>query len=129
MASYDHAEYGDPLPDVRAELGEAVRRVRGAGVAADRIVVDPGLGFAKRPETNYAVLRGLGVIAGLGHPVMVGPSRKRFLGRDLPDEAARDRATAAVCVAAHGAGASLFRVHAVGPVREALDVAHRVRGD
>jgi dihydropteroate synthase len=113
---------------VAAELRAGVRLAEERGVARERIVLDPGLGFAKKPEHNLALLRDLGTIAGLGAPVMVGPSRKRFLGvvtgREVQD---RDEATAAACVVAYLAGAALFRVHAVGPAREALALAHAVR--
>ena len=128
MATYEHATYGDVAGEVVAELESS------AGVAAERgvdrgcLILDPGLGFAKRPEHNYALLRGLFSLAALGYPVMVGPSRKRFLGHIVGGDAAeRDNATAAACVAAYDQGASLFRVHDVARVREALQIAHAVR--
>jgi len=128
MATYDHASYGNVVADVTHELAQAVRVAEGRGVERDRIVIDPGLGFAKRPEHNVDLLRHLDTIGSLGLPIMVGPSRKRFLGhitgRDVGD---RDSATAAACVAAWFGGARLFRVHAVGVVRDALKVAHAVR--
>lgn len=128
MASYDHASYGCVVDEVVRELEQAVEVAGSRGVGADRVVLDPGLGFAKRPEHNYEMLRDLPALAALGHPVMVGPSRKRFLGavtgRDVPD---RDAATATACAAAYLGGASLFRVHAVAPVREALAIAHAIR--
>jgi dihydropteroate synthase len=127
MASYDHATYGDLVLDVRRELAAAARRADAGGVSPERIVVDPGLGFAKTPEQNLQLLRELAALTVLGFPIMVGPSRKRFLGevtgRDVQD---RDLATAAACVCAYLGGASLFRVHAVEPTREALTVAHAV---
>lgn len=128
IASYLHAAYDDVVADVVRELRAALRVADERDVPAARIVVDPGLGFGKLPEHNYAVLRGLSAFASLPHPVMVGPSRKRFLGAvtgNGPGE--RDNATAAACVAAYGAGAQLFRVHAVAQVREALDVAAAIR--
>jgi len=97
------------------------------GVPAERVVLDPGLGFAKTPEQSLAALRDVAAVTALGRPVMVGPSRKRFLGtatgRDVGE---RDVATAAACVMAYTGGATLFRVHAVGPTRDALAVAHAV---
>jgi dihydropteroate synthase len=127
MASYEHAEYKSVGDEVTAELEAAVSIAVERGVARERIVLDPGLGFAKRPQHNYEILRHLPRLAALGHPLMVGPSRKRFLGavtgKDTPE---RDPATAAACVAAYALGASLFRVHAVLPTREALTVAHAV---
>jgi dihydropteroate synthase len=116
------------VSEVGDELARSVERARTAGVLRDRLVIDPGLGFAKRPEHNFQLLRRLDRLAGLGLPIMVGPSRKRFLGevtgKDVGD---RDAATAAACVAAYLGGASLFRVHAVGPVVDALKVAHAIR--
>ncbi len=128
MATYEHAEYEDVVSEVVEELEGAVRIAEERGAGGERIVIDPGLGFAKRPEHNYAVLRGLAAIAALGFPVMVGPSRKRFLGHVVgADVANRDNATAAACVAAYALGAKLFRVHDVSRVCEALQIAHAVR--
>ncbi|MBI4420406.1 MAG: dihydropteroate synthase [Gemmatimonadetes bacterium] len=128
MATYDHAAYDDVVGAVSRELEESVRIAEERGVGRQQLVVDPGLGFAKRPEHNYAVLAGLGRLEKLGLPIMVGPSRKRFLaaatGTDVAD---RDPATAATCVAAYLLGAGLFRVHNVALARQALDVAHAVR--
>jgi dihydropteroate synthase len=93
-------------------------------VAASRIVVDPGFGFAKTPEQNFRLLDELATVVGLGYPVAVGPSRKRFLGaatgRPVED---RDRATAVACALAWERGARLFRVHDAALAREALRVA------
>ncbi len=128
MATYQHAEYRDVVTDVVAELRRSVAVAEARGVPRARLVVDPGLGFAKTPEQSVEVLRGLPALVALGCPVMVGPSRKRFLGALTgQDVAARDPATAAACVTAFWLGASLFRVHAVAPVKEALAVAHAVR--
>lgn len=128
MASYDHAEYEDVVADTVGELEWSVNRATSHGVERERIAVDPGLGFSKRPEQNYEILHRLRAIAALGFPVMVGPSRKRFLG-GLTGSAVIDRdvATAAACTAAYMEGANLFRVHAVRPVREALEVASAIR--
>ena len=105
-----------------------MEKVEAAGVAADRIVVDPGLGFAKTPEQNILLCDRLAALLSLGRPLLVGPSRKRFLGTitglDVGD---RDGATAAACVIAFERGARLFRVHNVAATREALAVAHAVR--
>lgn len=127
MASYDAATYEDVGAEVIEELTSAAHLATGRGIDAARLVLDPGLGFAKRPEHNLAVLAGLGAIVALGWPVMVGPSRKRFLGVVTGKGVeARDGATAAACVAAYDAGARLFRVHNVAMVRDALDVAHAI---
>ncbi len=128
MASYDHAAYEHVTDEVVRELEQAVETAVSRGVGAERVVLDPGLGFAKRPEHNYVILGHLPALAALGHAVMVGPSRKRFLGavtgRDVAD---RDAATAIACAAACLGGASLFRVHAPAAVREALAIAHAIR--
>ena len=100
--------------EVAAELESAVQRAEGAGVAQERIAVDPGLGFAKTAAQSFRLLDELATIAALGYPVAVGPSRKRFLGsatgRPVED---RDRATAVACALAWERGARLFRVHDV----------------
>ena len=127
MATYDHAVYQDVASEVALELEQSMNAALGRGVSPSRIVLDPGLGFAKRPEHNFQLLQRLETIAALGCPVMVGPSRKRFL--EVPTGqavAGRDPATAAACVAAYAGGAMLFRVHDVHLVREALNVAHAV---
>ncbi len=118
------AVYRHVAAEVAAELGTAVARAEAGGVARERIVVDPGFGFAKTPEQNFRLLDELATIAGLGYPVAVGPSRKRFLGaatgRPVDD---RDRATAVACALAWERGARLFRVHDPGLAREALRLA------
>lgn len=125
MATYDEAEYGgDPVGGVLHELRAALERAETGGVEPHRVVVDPGLGFSKTPEQSLAVLDGLAALTALGRPILVGPSRKRFLGhatgRDASD---RDRATAAACVLAWERGARLFRVHEPAAVRDALALA------
>ncbi len=128
MATYDHAQYDHVGEAVVRELTVAARQAERRGVASDRIVVDPGLGFAKTPAQTLAAMRDLRMLASLGYPVMVGPSRKRFLGTVTGREVdARDGATAAACVTQYLMGAVFFRVHAVGPTHEALAVAHAVR--
>jgi dihydropteroate synthase len=118
------ARYGHVSVEVAAELGERVSGVEAAGVAKERIVVDPGFGFAKTPQQNFRLLDELATIAGLGYPVAVGLSRKRFLGtatgRPVDD---RDRATAVACALAWERGARVFRVHDVALAREALTLA------
>lgn len=126
---YAQATYDDVVADVRRELCERVDAALAAGVAAERLVVDPGLGFAKQPEHDLALLAGLDRIAELGFPVLVGASRKRFLGALLatadgrprpPDQ--RDRATLATSVLAARAGAWGVRVHDVGGSADAVRV-------
>ena len=126
MAGYEMAEYGDdPVGEIVAELGASLEKAERAGIAADRIVLDPGLGFSKRTEHSVAALRGLDRIEALGRAVLVGPSRKRFVGELAGGLEPADRleGTIAACVAAWLKGARLFRIHDVRAIRRALAVA------
>ncbi|HEX9690771.1 MAG TPA: dihydropteroate synthase [Gemmatimonadales bacterium] len=129
MATYEHAHYEDLVSEMLHEMEMASGRATAAGVREERIVLDPGLGFAKTPEQSVLALQSVGAMVALGRPVMLGPSRKRFLGaltgRDVED---RDVATAVACAAGFALGARLFRVHAPGPTRDALAVARAVWG-
>jgi dihydropteroate synthase len=125
IASYDHAQYaGDVVGTVLTELREALAGATAAGIEPDAIVLDPGLGFSKTVEQSVTLFDQLSALQALGRPLLIGPSRKRFLGAitGLPVED-RDRATAAACALAWGRGARLFRVHAVAAAREALAIA------
>ncbi len=129
MASYEMASYGaDPVAEILEELEAALARARAAGVADEAIVLDPGLGFSKRTAESAAVIRELGRLLGAGRPVLLGPSRKRFVGDLAGGLAPEDRlpGTVAACVAGYLAGARLFRVHDVAAVRSALAVAEAV---
>jgi dihydropteroate synthase len=128
IASYTHADYaGDVVGAVVSELRAALTQAAVAGIAPDAIAVDPGFGFSKKVEQNMELLDQLAALQALGRPVLVGPSRKRFLGSaaNLPLED-RDRATAAACALAYERGARLFRVHAVAAVRETLALVQAV---
>ncbi len=131
LADYALATYPDDVVgSVVAELEVMRANARAAGIAEDAIVIDPGLGFSKRTEHSTAVLRELDRIVALGAPVLVGPSRKRFIGEasgGLPPEE-RLPGTIAACVHALARGARLFRVHDVREVRRALDVASALSG-
>jgi len=130
IASYTHADYGgDVVGGVVAELREALGRATAAGILPDATVVDPGFGFSKTVEQNIELLDQLAALEALGRPILVGPSRKRFLGSltGAPVED-RDRATAIACALAYERGARLFRVHAVGAAREALSLVEAVAG-
>jgi dihydropteroate synthase len=131
LASYDHATYpAGVVATVLAELRQSLDVASAAGVAAEAIAVDPGLGFGKTPEQSVELLRSLEALEALGRPIYVGPSRKRFLGVLTGREVAgRDAATAAACVAAYERGARIFRVHDVAQVRDALAVAAAVAHD
>jgi dihydropteroate synthase len=125
ISSYEHADYaGDVVGGVIAELGDSLSAARAAGIEADSIVLDPGLGFSKTVEQSVQLFDQLGALQALGRPVLVGPSRKRFLGAvtGLSVEE-RDRATAAACALAWERGARLFRVHAAAAAREGLALA------
>ncbi|WP_438854121.1 dihydropteroate synthase [Agromyces sp. M3QZ16-3] len=122
----DLAEYDDVARDVRDELARRVDELVAAGVSSDRLILDPGLGFSKRGDQNWALLAELDVLAELGLPILVGASRKRFLGALLPEGAPvedRDLPTAVVSVLSAQAGAWGVRVHDVAGTRVALDVA------
>jgi dihydropteroate synthase len=130
MARLDHAEYDpDVVTGVARELAVSIDQAISAGVSVDHLVLDPGFGFAKTAEQNLQLLDQLGTLHSLGRPILVGPSRKRFLGSVTGREVAeRDVATGAACVLAYERGARLFRVHNVAVTRDALAVAEAVRG-
>jgi len=124
------ANYADVVTDVRDELSDRVDAALAAGVSPDALVLDPGLGFAKRAEHDWALLHRLDVLCKLGFPVLVGASRKRFLGRLLADAdgaprppGGREVATAAVSALAAAAGVWGVRVHDVGSSLDAIAVA------
>lgn len=128
LASYDHADYGAAVTDtVVRELAVSRAEATRHGVKAGAIALDPGFGFGKTPAQNFRLLDQLDALVALGSPVLVGPSRKRFLGeptgRDIDD---RDRATAASCALALDRGARLFRVHDPAATRDAVLVAEAV---
>ncbi|TFB75835.1 dihydropteroate synthase [Cryobacterium glaciale] len=124
------ADYGDVVTDVIAELRTRVEALTLAGVARERIVLDPGLGFSKKTEHNWQLINRLDAFAELDLPVMVGASRKRFLAEVLPVGApvqGRDLPTAVVSVLAAQAGAWAVRVHDVAATRTALNVLASVQ--
>jgi len=131
----DRAVYSDVAAEVCAELEERVEHLLAAGVARENLVLDPGFGFAKLAAHNWSLLRHLEQVVGLGYPVLVGTSRKAFLGRlGLPEGSdprppgERDAATAATSVYAALAGVWAVRVHHVPPTLDALRVAAAVTG-
>ncbi|WP_183650975.1 dihydropteroate synthase [Prauserella isguenensis] len=124
------AEYTDVVAEVRDELRARIDEALAAGVSADSIVLDPGLGFAKRAEHDWALLQRLDEFIGMGFPVLVGASRKRFLGALLADAegeprpaSGREVATASISVLSAAAGAWGVRVHDVGASLDAVKVA------
>jgi dihydropteroate synthase len=132
MAKYDYAFYGDdPVRDIMHELSASAMRALEAGIPRESIVLDPGIGFAKRSEHSIAVLRDLGRIVSLGYPVMVGASRKRVVGdlSGVKDPRVRLAGTLGAHVVALTHGARLFRVHDVKAHKEALAVAWALIGN
>ena len=126
---YAHAEYKDVVGEVMTDLQRCVTRAQDLGVAHRQLIVDPGLGFAKRAPQSLAALVGLDRLAELGLPILVGPSRKSFLaaatGPLPPDE--RDWPTAAAVTAAILGGAHIIRVHAVEKMTHVARVADALR--
>ncbi|WP_427117592.1 dihydropteroate synthase [Pseudarthrobacter scleromae] len=126
------ADYKDVAGEVVAELAGVRDKLYAAGVTAEKIIVDPGLGFAKNDAQNWELLQNLDQLDSLGHRVLVGASRKRFLGTLLtvagkaaaPEE--RDGATAAITAISAYRGAWAVRVHDVGPSLDAVKVAARM---
>ena len=113
---YAAADYGDDImAEVRAWLGESLALARAAGIAAEQIIVDPGIGFGKGLHQNVEVIRRLGELRALGRPILLGSSRKSFIGRVLgglpPDE--RGEGTAATVALGIAYGADMVRVHDV----------------
>ena len=129
-AMYEQASYLDVVGEVLNELRESVAFATGAGVRADRILLDPGLGFAKEAPHSYEALARLDEFGELGRPIVAGPSRKSFLGKPLGGRVApaeRDWATAAAVTAAVLAGAHIVRVHAVAEMLHVVRVADEIR--
>lgn len=119
------ASYGDVVTDVRTELEERLTGLVDAGVDPAKVVLDPGLGFAKTAEQNWQLLARLAELVSLGHPILIGASRKRFLAPFAPDGAPaadRDLASAVVAALAASAGVWGVRVHDVPATRAALGV-------
>jgi dihydropteroate synthase len=126
---YGEARYDDVIAEVTRELQRSIERAVGHGVPWDRLIVDPGLGFAKRAEHSMDVLARLDAFAALGRPLLSGPSRKSFLtmatGPLAPDQ--RDWATAAAVSVSVLAGAHIVRVHRVAEMVQVVRVADAVR--
>lgn len=126
------AAYGDVVAEVKSELQRRVDAAVAAGVRSSRIAVDPGLGFAKTADHNWSLLAGMEALHALGHPIIVGPSRKAFLGAllagpegGLRPTGERDDATAVIAALCAASGAWCVRVHDVGKSLDAIRVAAR----
>ena len=128
MATFQHAVYDDVVSAVSDELRASLDVALESGIDASAIVLDPGLGFAKRSEHSLAMIAALPRLAALGQPILLGASRKRFVGEltGVRDPGARQFGTVGANVAGLLLGARIFRVHDVAPTRQALDVAWAV---
>jgi dihydropteroate synthase len=112
------AIYGDVVADVRAELKQQIDKALTAGISKDNLIIDPGIGFAKEADHNWELINRIDEIVALGYPVLVGASRKRFLGGDSPQE--RDNATLKVTEGLVGKGIWGVRVHVVAPHKQVI---------
>ncbi|MGV8907662.1 MAG: dihydropteroate synthase [Propionicimonas sp.] len=127
----DRADYADVVAEVRGELADRLAAAVAAGLDPDRVILDPGLGFAKTAAHNWALLRGLSDLAGLGRPLLIGASRKRFLGELLAGPGGprpvRERDDAGIALTALLAAAGVWgvRSHTVRPHLDAIAVAVR----
>ncbi|MCE5278298.1 MAG: dihydropteroate synthase [Planctomycetaceae bacterium] len=117
-------DYRDVVAEVRSFLAQRIAAAMAAGVKAAQIIVDPGIGFGKRLEHNLALLRGLAALCDLGRPVLVGASRKRFIGEltNTPAASARTLGSVAAALYAYAGGATILRVHDVSATCQALAV-------
>jgi len=125
----DHPYYDDVVGEVVAVLRERVEAALAAGIKKERIIIDPGIGFGKRRQDNIDLLAHLDAFAGLGFPVLLGTSRKRFMGSLCHVEEPAELVTATAVTTALGVmtGVKLFRVHDVKENRQAADVAWAIR--
>jgi dihydropteroate synthase len=127
---YQHASYHDLVGEVLDELRESLAFATGAGIPRDRLLIDPGLGFAKEAPHSYEVLARLSEFSELGRPILVGASRKSFLAKALGRTIAaaeRDWATSAAVAASVLAGAHVVHVHAVAPMVQVVRVTDEIR--
>ena len=126
---YAQANYADVMAEVAAELRGAVARATDAGIDPSRVVLDPGLGFAKRADHTLELIARFGELHALGHPLLAGPSRKSFVTRLIGERAPEGRvfATAAAVTAAVLAGAHIIRVHDVHAMSDVVKVAEGIR--
>jgi len=129
MHNQDGTEYaGDLIEEIKRFLAASAARAVSAGVPKEKVIVDPGIGFGKTADQNWEIMRRFDELKELGHPVLVGTSRKSFIGKllDLPVDQ-RLEGTAATVVAAVLRGADIVRVHDVVPMIRAVRVADRMR--
>lgn len=115
-----NAVYNDVVKEVISELQRRIEAALAAGIAPERIIIDPGIGFAKATEHNWAIIDAIEEFVALGYPLLIGASRKRFLGGDSPD--AREQATIDLTKRLSTTGVWAVRVHSVQPHKEVLKV-------
>lgn len=122
-------DYEDVVADVRRELGERLRAAIDAGIEPERIALDPGLGFAKTYEQNFVLMREIAAFFDLGRPLVVGPSRKSFIGKVLGDKPVDDRVegTAGAVAWLAGQGVEILRVHDVRQMAQVVRVVDAIR--
>mgnify|MGYP001620110335 FL=1 len=128
QADPENLAYGDVVADVRAQLSDRLSRAQHAGIDPALTIVDPGIGFAKTAQQNLALIARLGELASLGRPILVGPSRKSFIGHvlDLPVSERLEGTASAVAIAVMN-GAHIVRVHDVGPMVRVVRMAAAIR--
>ena len=114
------AVYGDVVTDVISELNERIEAALDAGIKKNNLIIDPGIGFAKDVEHNWAIIDSIERFVSMGYPVLVGASRKRFLGGDSPDE--REQATIELTKRLGTTGIWAVRVHSVKPHKEVISL-------
>jgi dihydropteroate synthase len=125
------AEYDDVIAEATVEIQGRCAAAVAAGIKSESIVVDPGLGFAKSADHNWGLIRHLPKLSRLGHPLMVGASRKRFLGELLPADATvadRDFPSAVLSAIFALEGVAAVRVHNVASTQTALNIVDRIKG-
>jgi dihydropteroate synthase len=118
-------QYEDVVAEILGFFRERINYLTSQGVAVERLIIDPGIGFGKKLEHNLCLLRNLDQLVELGPPVLLAHSRKRFLGEiaGIEEEQSRDLATAVVTALCRNSGIAMVRVHNVAATRQALDVA------
>ena len=128
MATFEHARYDDVVESILHELRASLDVALAAGIARESIALDPGIGFAKRGEHSLAAIAGIPRLAAIGRPIVLGASRKRFIGEiaGVKEPSERVHGTVGANVAGLMLGARIFRVHDVAANRQALDVAWAV---
>ena len=118
----EHAKYADVVKEVKEELENRVESAIAAGVNPDQLIIDPGIGFSKLAEHNWELLRNLDRLALLGYPILIGASRKRFLGELTGSSSTEDREAASIAITAMVAKQNIWavRTHSVKPHKDAI---------